>query len=118
MEIRDIRYALASLDCGGFAQAAKVMYVSRQAISQSVHRLESELGASLFEVINGNRLIPTATGQRFFAKSRPVLAAFDGLATEFGLANAPSPVSDRAPTISIAVSTGVTMALPSGPEPV
>ena len=111
MEIRDIRYALASLDCGGFAQAAKGMYVSRQAISQSVHRLEGELGASLFEVINGNRLIPTSTGQRFFAKSRPVLAAFDGLAAEFGIASTPSPTTDLAPSIAIAVSTGVTMAL-------
>ena len=110
MEIRDIRYAIASLDLGGFAQAAKVMFVSRQAISQSVHRLENELGISLFEVV-GNRLVPTAGGQDFFKEARSVLDAFDLLALRFGTADALS-IQGKPPTIGIAVGAGVPLVLP------
>ena len=83
MEMRDLKYALAAYDTGSFARAAEALFVSRQALSQAVHRLEEEIDVPLFEVADGNRLVSTPEGAIFLAQARPVTEAFDELARAY-----------------------------------
>lgn len=114
MDIRDLRYAVTTLDAGSFAQAAERLYVSRQALSQAVKRLESEAGLRLFGVQGGNRLVPTPEGATFLAGAREVIDTFDGFLEQHGIAPAgAAPGSAKPQRISLALSTGVALSLPS-----
>lgn len=107
MEIRDLRCALAARDTGSFAQAASALYVSRQAVSQTVRRLEDEIGVRMFDVAGGNRLEATPEGAVFLAQARPVVEAFDELARAY-----PSMRECEAGTLSLALATGAALSLP------
>lgn len=107
MEMRDIRYALAALDTGSFARAAETLFVSRQALSQAVHRLEDEIGVPLFEVADGNRLVCTPEGAIFLAQARPVAEAFAELVRAY-----PSARDAHASTLTLSLATGVALSLP------
>ena len=107
MEMRDIKYALAAYDTGSFARAAEAMFVSRQALSQAVRRLEEEIDVPLFEVADGNRLVPTPEGAIFLAQARPVTEAFDELARAY-----PSARDARGGTLTLALATGAALSLP------
>ena len=72
MELRQLQYAVAVIDHGGFTRAAAAMYVSQPSLSQGVANLESELGTPLFHRV-GRRVVLTAAGQAF---AEP--AGFDG----------------------------------------
>lgn len=109
MEMRDIRYALAALDTGSFARAAEALFVSRQALSQAVHRLEDEIGVPLFEVADGNRLVCTPEGAIFLAQARPVAEAFAELVRAY-----PSARDARTSTLALSLATGVALSLPDG----
>lgn len=108
MEIRDLRCALAALDAGSFARAAASSYVSRQALSQTVRRLEDEVGIELFEVAGNNRLKVTPEGAIFLAQARPVVEAFDDFARAY-----PSLASERGAALTLAMATGVALSLPA-----
>lgn len=108
MEMRDLRYALAAYDTGSFARAAEALFVSRQALSQAVRRLEEELDVPLFEVADGNRLVSTPEGAIFLAQARPVVEAFDELARAY-----PSARDARGGTLTLALATGAALSLPA-----
>ena len=107
MEIRDLRYALAAYDTGSFARASELAFVSRQALSQGVRRLEDEIDIPLFEVADGNRLVPTPEGTIFLAQARPVVDAFDELARAY-----PSARDARGGTLTLSLATGAALSLP------
>ena len=108
MEMRDLKYALAAYDTGSFARAAEALFVSRQALSQAVHRLEEEIDVPLFEVADGNRLVSTPEGAIFLAQARPVTEAFDELARAY-----PSSRDARGGTLTLALATGAALSLPT-----
>ena len=108
MEMRDLKYALAAYDTGSFARAAEALFVSRQALSQAVHRLEEEIDVPLFEVADGNRLVSTPEGAIFLAQARPVTEAFDELARAY-----PSSRDARGGTLTLALATGAALSLPA-----
>lgn len=72
MEIRQIEYAVAVIDQGGFTRAAARLYVSQPSLSQGVANLEAELGARLFHRV-GRRVVLTAAGQAFADPARQLL---------------------------------------------
>lgn len=109
MDIHDLRCALVALDTGSFAQAATEVHVTRQALSQTVRRLEDELAVRLFEVADGNRLVTTPEGAVFLAQARPVVEAFDELARAY-----PSMRTGVVGELSVALATGVVLSLPGG----
>lgn len=111
MDVRDLRYALAVYDAGGFAQAAKRTYVSRQAMSQAVKRLEASAGVRLFDVRDGNRLVPTAQGAEFLEDARGVVECFDEFLARRGLDARPC---SHAPSLTVSMATGVAFSLPHG----
>lgn len=108
MEIRDLKAVLAAMDTGSFARAAEQLFVSRQALSQTVRKLENELGILFFDVADGNKLVPTAEGAIFAAQARPVMNAFDELARAYPAL----PDGDEA--LTVALATGVALSLPEG----
>ena len=108
MEMRDLKYALAAYDTGSFARAAETLFVSRQALSQAVHRLEEEIDVPLFEIADGNRLVSTPEGAIFLAQARPVTEAFDELARAY-----PSARDAKGGTLTLALATGAALSLPA-----
>lgn len=109
MDIRELRYAVTALEEGGFAPAAERLYVSRQALSQAVRRLEQEIGFSLFTVRDNNHLHPTAVGAAFLTEARSVVAAFDALAERYG---AEGFAASQPRELSVVLGTGVSISLP------
>lgn len=111
MDIRDLRYAVATLETGSFARAAERLYVSRQALSQSVKRLEAEANLRLFSVQGNNRLVPTPEGAAFLDDARRIVDDFDGLLERYGIG---VPTGMRPQALTIAMATGTVLSLPEG----
>lgn len=72
MELRQLEYVLGIVDHGGFTRAAEALYVAQPSLSQSVRRLEAELGVELFHRL-GRRTVLTSAGQAFVTPARQVL---------------------------------------------
>src|SRR6266436_7205210 len=72
MELRQIQYAVAVIDHGGFTRAAAALYVSQPSLSQGVANLEAELGTPLFRRV-GRRVVLTAAGEAFQEPARQLL---------------------------------------------
>ena len=72
MDLRQIEYTVAIVDHGGFTRAAAALHVAQPSLSQSVRRLEAELGAPLF-VRLGRQVRPSAAGLDFLGPARRVL---------------------------------------------
>lgn len=62
MRIEQIRYLLHVAESGSISRSAKVLNITQQGLSQSVHQLERELGARLL-YRDGNRTKLTAAGK-------------------------------------------------------
>lgn len=60
MNTNQLEYLIATLKYGGFREASTHLYVSPQALSKSISRLEQELGIKLFEK-SGRGIKPTAS---------------------------------------------------------
>lgn len=112
MDIKDLRCALETLDTGSFARAAQRLYVSRQALSQTVKRLETQLGTPLFAVQGNNRLVPTPEGSVLLEDARTVVEAFDAFLERHGLE---LPASKRPQALSLALATGAALSLSFDP---
>ena len=76
MEIRQVEYALAVVDHGGFTRAAAALHVSQPSLSQGVAKLEAELGLPLFHRL-GRRVTLTAAGDAFLDPARRLLRDAD-----------------------------------------
>ena len=48
MQLRDIEYMVTIADKQSFSQAAEALFISQPALSQSIKRLEEEIGVALF----------------------------------------------------------------------
>ena len=76
MELLQLTYFCDAAQSENFSKTAKKFCVPPSAISQSVHRLESELGTALFyRDVNRIRLNPD--GQMFFEEIKAALALID-----------------------------------------
>jgi DNA-binding transcriptional LysR family regulator len=76
MEIRQVEYALAVVDEGGFTRAASALHVSQPSLSQGVGNLERDLGLPLFHRL-GRRVSLTAAGDAFVGPARQLLRDAD-----------------------------------------
>ena len=73
MNDEDLRYMIAVEEEGNISRAAERCFVSQPALSQTMKKLESELGISLF-VRQGGRLVPTEEGRIVLRHAREVAA--------------------------------------------
>lgn len=72
MEIRQVEYALAVVDWGGFTKAAAALDVAQPSLSEGVRRLENELGVRLFDRV-GRTVALSAAGEAFLGPARQIL---------------------------------------------
>jgi len=88
MDLRQVEYLVAIVDHGGFTRAANVLGLAQPSLSQSVRRLEEELGAPLLARM-GRRVTLTDAGEAFLGPARRMLReaqrARDAVAAHAGL---------------------------------
>jgi len=72
MTYKDILYVVSTYEARSISAAAKSLYISQSALSQSIRKLEDELGMLLF-IRAGSRLEPTKGCDFFVARGREVL---------------------------------------------
>lgn len=89
MDIRQVEFVVAIVDHGGFTRAATALGLAQPSLSQSVRRLEEELGAPLLARV-GRRVELTEAGEAFLGPARRLLReaqrARDVVAAHAGLA--------------------------------
>jgi LysR family transcriptional regulator, carnitine catabolism transcriptional activator len=72
MELRQAEYVLAVVDHGSFTAAAHSLGVAQPSLSESVRRLEDEVGVRLFHLV-GRRVELTDAGRAFEGPARRLL---------------------------------------------
>jgi LysR family transcriptional regulator, carnitine catabolism transcriptional activator len=73
MDLRQLEYAVAVAEHGGFTSAAAALHVSQPALSHGIRALEAQLGVELFARL-GRSVAITDAGARVVAAARRVLA--------------------------------------------
>lgn len=71
MTERDLENIITAYDEGSFQKAAEKLYITQPALSQSIRKLEMQLGGKLF-ICRGNRVEPTELCGNIVAYGRPV----------------------------------------------
>jgi DNA-binding transcriptional LysR family regulator len=80
MDLRQLEYAVAIADHGGFTKAALAMHVAQPSLSHGVRTLEAELGVELFTRL-GRTVQLTSAGERVVDAARRVLRDVADLTT-------------------------------------
>ena len=83
MNISDIETIVTVVQENSFTKAARKLFVSQSAVSQTVARVEKELGVSLF-VRNNNQLFATEACNQFHEKGKQILKIYDEIFSEIG----------------------------------
>lgn len=81
MDIRDLRYFIAAAEMGQFRRAAQHVGRSQPALTKCIHRLEEELGASLFDR-KGHRVYLTTVGQALLARAKIISQSLEAAVRE------------------------------------
>lgn len=76
MDLRQLEYFLAVVDHGGVTRAAEALRVAQPSLSQSVRRLENDLGTSLFHRV-GRGLVLAPAGEALVGPARTILREVD-----------------------------------------
>lgn len=76
MQIRQFEYALKAAEEGSITRAAEQLYISQQALSESLRLLENELGFPIFQR-SRKGVTPTPTGQRFLDDLAAIMPVID-----------------------------------------
>lgn len=78
MNLRQLRYVVATADHGTMTSAAQALYVAQPALSRAVRELERELGIELF-ARSGRGVVLTAAGEQVVRQARIALEAVDAI---------------------------------------
>ena len=76
MDIRQLRYFLAVVDHGSVHRAAEQLFVAQPSVTQTIRRLEAELGTELF-IRQGRGLVLSPSGSALVTPAREVVRALD-----------------------------------------
>ena len=84
MELLQLRYFLAVAESEHMTNTAKLLHIAQPALTQSIHRLEQELGVSLFERAGrGIRLSPAGAYVR--DRVKPAMETLENVARDVQL---------------------------------
>lgn len=72
MELRQLKYFLATAEELHFRRAAERVHVAQPALSQQIHQLEEEIGTLLFERTN-RKVTLTPAGKVFYARAKVIV---------------------------------------------
>ncbi|ACY98179.1 MULTISPECIES: LysR family transcriptional regulator [Thermomonospora] len=78
MNLRQLRYVVATADHGTMTSAAAALYVAQPALSRAVRELERELGVELF-ARSGRGVVLTPVGEQVVHHARIALAAVEAI---------------------------------------
>lgn len=81
MTLKEIEYVIAIAKYESFSKAADAIFVSQSALSQSITKLEKELGLQLFRRNNKNISL-TFAGEMFLKKGEEILSLTNKFNTE------------------------------------
>ncbi|MFF1819794.1 LysR family transcriptional regulator [Kribbella sp. NPDC058245] len=76
MDIRQLQYFLAVVDSGSVNRAAAQLFVAQPSVSQSLRRLERDLGCELFQRA-GRKLVLNAAGHSLVEPARELVRSLD-----------------------------------------
>src|SRR5574340_1601775 len=76
MDLRQMEYFLAVVDCGGVTRAAAALRVAQPSLSQAVRKLEKDLGTELFHRV-GRGLVLSPAGEALVGPARTILREVD-----------------------------------------
>ncbi|WP_232666612.1 LysR family transcriptional regulator [Pseudonocardia sp. TRM90224] len=76
MDIRQMQYFLAVIDAGSVHRAAAQLFVAQPSVSQSLRRLERELGCELFHRV-GRKLVLSAAGRALVEPARELVRSLE-----------------------------------------
>src|SRR5918996_6113957 len=76
MDVRQLRQFLAVVDHGTVHRAAEHLFVAQPSVTQTIRRLESELGTELF-IRRGRGLVLSPSGAALVEPAREVVRALD-----------------------------------------
>lgn len=76
MQIKQLEYARTIAETGSITQAAQKLFISQQALSETLKLLEAELGFQIFKRSNKG-VTPTAEGERFLQDLEIILPIVD-----------------------------------------
>ena len=77
-EIRQLRYAVATGECGSFSRAAAKLSVKQSTLSRRILLLEQDIGLTIFER-STQGAVPTRDGAAFLAVARQIVDEAEGL---------------------------------------
>ena len=83
--LTQLGHALALRESGSFRRAAESQYISQPAFSRSIQKLESLLGAQLFNRQRGGRVTPTLFGEAVLRRADTIFEDTDELIREINL---------------------------------
>ena len=78
MNITELRYLVAIMECGSVSAAAKRLYAAQPNVSKALKNLEEEYGIRMFER-SSTGMIPTEQGRHFIEQAQRVLQEVDRL---------------------------------------
>jgi LysR family transcriptional regulator, cyn operon transcriptional activator len=78
MNLRQLRYVVATADHGTMTSAAQALYVAQPALSRAVRELERELGVELF-ARSGRGVVLTTIGEQVVRQARIALEAVEAI---------------------------------------
>ncbi|MER7547587.1 LysR family transcriptional regulator [Actinomadura sp.] len=78
MNLRQLRYVVATADHGTMTSAAQALYVAQPALSRAVRELERELGVELF-ARSGRGVVLTPVGEQVVRQARVALDAVEAI---------------------------------------
>ena len=81
MELSQLRYFCAVAESQHMTQTAERLHIAQPALTQSIRRLERELGAPLFAP-KGRGIVLTECGRFLYRKLAPVVETLDRLPRE------------------------------------
>jgi LysR family hydrogen peroxide-inducible transcriptional activator len=73
MELHQLRYFVATAECGSVSRAAERCFIAQPSLSQQLKKLEQELGATLFDRL-GRGVALTDAGRALLPRARRILA--------------------------------------------
>ena len=73
MELRQLKYFIASAETLNFTVAAQQCFITQSTLSQQIKQLENDLGTPLFEHV-GKRVYLTEAGRAFLPFARQTVA--------------------------------------------
>lgn len=99
MEIQQLEYFITAARYQHMTKAAKTLHIAQPALSQSIKRLEEELGVKLF-LRKGRNVILSREGEKLYEELTPILKSIYGLPGKIS-----SAAEEEARTINISILT-------------